>query len=135
MVGWLGLLGVALLSIGSTVPLGAVVGSLVKSPLAVFPMSLVASGHLLISGIFFPIETMPEWLAGIAKAFPVYWLGLLSRGVLVPESEAVVGWELAFALGLPAAWAVFRAASRSPRAPIHDTTSVGGQTGRGQEAA
>lgn len=104
--GWAALLGVALLAIAATVPLGAIVGSVFRSPLAVFPASLVAYGLLGVSGIFFPLAEAPLWLQVVANVFPVAGLAALARAVLVPDAAVLDGAELALSLGVPLVWAV-----------------------------
>lgn len=104
--GWAGLLGVALLAIAATVPLGAIIGSVFRSPLAVFPASLAAYGLLTISGVFIPLDALPDWLAVIAMAFPVAGLATLSRAVLIPGAEQLTTGEMALAVGVPVLWAV-----------------------------
>lgn len=104
--GWLGLLGVALLALVATVPLGAAAGSLLKSPVAVFPVSLIAYALVIVSGTFFPLDVLPAWLGGIVRVFPVYWLGELSRAVLLPEQTALGLVQTAFAIGVPLLWAI-----------------------------
>ncbi|UNX53647.1 ABC transporter permease [Georgenia sp. TF02-10] len=112
---WMGLLGVAVLTVAFAIPLGAVAGSIVKSPVAVLPVSLVAYGLLLISGVFTPLSSMPDWLAVIARCFPVYGVGLISRQVLLPGAETVETWELVLAIVVPTLWAIV-GAILAPRA-------------------
>jgi ABC-2 type transport system permease protein len=47
---------------------------------------------IAISGIFYPIASMPNWLQWIAQVFPIYWMGLGMRSALLPGSA--VGVEL-----------------------------------------
>lgn len=103
--GWLGLLGVAILSLAATVPLGAVAGAVAKTTMAVLPLALVSYGLMVISGIFFPISLMPPWVGAIAQIFPMYWLGLGSRAVLIPDSGFSDVWQAGLAIGVPLAWA------------------------------
>jgi len=44
----------------------------------------------VISGLFYPLSALPEWLQWIGQAFPLYWLGLGMRSALLP-------WEMASA--------------------------------------
>ena len=41
---------------------------------------------IAISGIFYPITALPDWVHPIALVFPVYWLGLGMRDALLPEA-------------------------------------------------
>lgn len=106
VAGWVALAGVAALTLFATVPIGAVAGSLVKSPLAIFPISLVAYALMSVSGIFFSIGDLPDWLTVPIKFFPVYWLGLLSRVTLVPGTTFDGVGQVVLAIGVPVAWAV-----------------------------
>jgi ABC-2 type transport system permease protein len=106
VAGWASLTAVAILTLFATVPMGAVAGSLIKSPLAIFPISLVAYALMSVSGIFFSIASMPDWLTVPIKFFPVYWLGLLSRVTLVPGTTFDSVGQALLAIGVPVVWAV-----------------------------
>ncbi len=76
---------VVVLGLLATAPMGAVIGSLVKSSgagvgLTFFPLVILVA----ISGIFYPIRALPVWVQWIAQVFPVYWLGLGLRSVFSP---------------------------------------------------
>lgn len=103
--GWIGLTGLAVLTLACTVPLGATLGSLVSSPFAVLPLSLAAYGLMLISGVFFPVAFLPDWIQLCVSFFPVYWLGELARAVLLP-GFVLGGGEFALAIVVPLAWGV-----------------------------
>lgn len=105
-LGIVAFLGLAALTLFAAVPLGSVIGAVLKSPLAVMPVSLVAYGLMVVSGIFFPISVLPEWVEVPAKLFPVYWLGLLGRSILVPGVELAGPLEAALAIGVPLLWGV-----------------------------
>jgi ABC-2 type transport system permease protein len=75
----------------ATAPMGAVIGSLVKSSGAGFGLTFFPLMALLaISGIFYPIRALPVWVQWIAQAFPVYWLGLGLRSVFSPTAAAAL---------------------------------------------
>jgi ABC-2 type transport system permease protein len=109
--GWLMLLAVFLVGMLATMPWGAVVGASVKSSGAAFGLSFLPMLLLIaISGIFYPITAMPDWVHPIAMVFPVYWLGAGMRDALLPEAAGVAElggefhtWETFGVLGL---WAV-----------------------------
>ena len=111
VTGWLMLLAIFLLGMMATMPWGAVVGASVKSSGAGFGLSFLPMVLLIaISGIFYPITGMPDWVHPIAMVFPVYWLGAGMRDALLPEAAgaAELGcqfhtWETFGVLGL---WAV-----------------------------
>lgn len=47
-------------------------------------------GRTGISGIFYPIFALPEWLQWIGEIFPIYWLGLGMRSALLPDALSSV---------------------------------------------
>ncbi|MFD6172937.1 ABC transporter permease [Streptomyces coeruleorubidus] len=94
----------------ATLPIGAVIGSLVSSPRTVGLLMLPVMGLVVISGIYFPLSELPQWLQTVAQIFPVYWLGLGLRAALLP-SEAVAAeigasWQHLETAGVLGAWAV-----------------------------
>lgn len=111
LTGWLMLVAVFLLGMMATMPWGAIVGASVKSSGAGFGLSFLPMIVLVaISGIFYPITGLPDWIHPVAMVFPVYWLGAGMRDALLPDAAgaAEVGgqfhtWETFGVLGL---WAV-----------------------------
>ncbi|HEY6408615.1 MAG TPA: ABC transporter permease [Ktedonobacteraceae bacterium] len=84
-------LGVLVLGLLATAPIGAVIGSLVKSSGAGFGLTFFPLVALVaISGIFYPISALPAWVQWIAQIFPVYWLGLGLRSVFSPAAAAAL---------------------------------------------
>jgi ABC-2 type transport system permease protein len=71
---------------------------------------LPSLGLAAISGIFYPISSLPQWAQGIAQVFPMYWMGLGMRSALLPGSAVVVeigqSWRHLETLGVLAVWAV-----------------------------
>ncbi|TVT48619.1 ABC transporter permease [Amycolatopsis rhizosphaerae] len=106
----LSLVGVLALGLVATMPLGAVIGSLVSSPRSMGVVMLPMMGLIAISGIFYPITALPSWLASIGQLFPVYWLGLGTRSALLPDAMAAVeighGWRHLEMVGVLGLWAV-----------------------------
>jgi len=107
---WLKLAGILLLGLMATLPIGAILGALFSNAQSIGIISLPMMGLVAISGIFYPITALPGWLQRAAQEFPVYWLGLGMRSVLLPNamSAAEIGgsWrqpEMIFVLG---GWAV-----------------------------
>ncbi len=105
------LLWVLVLGLLATAPLGAVIGSLVKSSGAGFGLTFFPLVALVaISGIFYPIRALPIWVQWIAQVFPVYWLGLGLRSAFSPAAAAALEPGGSFrplaTLLVLAAWAV-----------------------------
>jgi ABC-2 type transport system permease protein len=89
---WLTLAWVLLLGLVATQTIGAMLGALIASPRGAGYISLPVRGLIAISGIFYPVTALPEWLQWIAQVFPIYWLGLGMRAALLPDSA--VGVEI-----------------------------------------
>ncbi|WP_329386925.1 ABC transporter permease [Streptomyces sp. NBC_01716] len=112
-VSWILLLGMA-----ATLPVGAILGSAFSSARAQGLIQLPVLGTIAISGIFYPLTSMPEWVQWLAQTTPIYWLGLGMRSALLPDSAASVEiagswrpWETAGVLGL---WSVLGLALAPP---------------------
>jgi ABC-2 type transport system permease protein len=107
---WLMLAWVLLLGLVATLPLGAAIGALAANPRTLGLLSLPIMGMIAISGIFYPITSMPGWLQGVAQVFPIYWLGLGMRSALLPDAAAVVelgqSWRHLETVGVLGLWAV-----------------------------
>ncbi|MFR9780530.1 ABC transporter permease [Micromonospora sp. MS34] len=107
---WLTLLCVAVLGLVATLPMGAVLGSLIENPRNLGLVMLPNMGLIALSGIFYPINGYPGWLQAVAQVFPIYWLGLGMRSALLPDSMAAVelghSWRHLETLGVLGAWAV-----------------------------
>lgn len=87
---WLLLIVVLLLAIAAMMPWGAVLGSIFRSMMGL-AWSIMGIYVLAgISGIFYPITALPNWLQWIAQATPVYWIGLGIRAVMMPPEGALV---------------------------------------------
>ncbi|QBS42064.1 ABC transporter permease [Nocardia sp. CS682] len=107
---WATLTWVMVLGLLATLPIGAVFGSVFADPrnfaLMTFPiMALVA-----VSGIFYPITSMPGWVQGAAQVFPVYWLGLGMRSALLPDEAVAIelgqSWRHLETVGVLGIWAI-----------------------------
>lgn len=107
---YLHLLAVLLIGFFATMPIGAALGSLTNSARSVGLITLPVMGLGAISGIFYPITALPEWVQGIAQVFPMYWLGLGMRSALLPDSAVVVeigqSWRPLPTLAVLVAWSV-----------------------------
>lgn len=107
---WLSLLWVMAIGLVATMPIGAVFGSLTSNARSIGLIMLPVMGLGAISGIFYPITALPEWLQAIGQVFPMYWLGLGMRSALLPDSTVMVeigqSWRPWETLGVLTAWAV-----------------------------
>jgi ABC-2 type transport system permease protein len=111
VTGWLQVLVLFVLGLLATMPWGAMVGSLVNSSQSGFGLSfLPAAGVIAISGIFYPISGLPDWVHPVAQVFPLYWLGLGMRAALSPEAAAAAeiggSWRHLETFGVLGVWAV-----------------------------
>ncbi|WP_055544154.1 ABC transporter permease [Streptomyces kanamyceticus] len=108
---WLTLAWVLVLGMLATLPFGAVLGSVFTSTRAQGIIQLPVLGLIAISGIFYPITALPEWLQSVAQVFPIYWLGLGMRAALLPDSAVTVeigeSWRQLETVGVLGAWVVF----------------------------
>jgi ABC-2 type transport system permease protein len=106
---WLTLAWVLLLGLLATLPLGAIIGSFVSDPRSLWVVILPIWGLIAISGIFYPITQLPEWLQWIGQLFPIYWLGLGVRSGLLPDALAAVeiggSWRHLETAGVLGLWA------------------------------
>lgn len=107
---WLALIWVLALGMAAALPIGAVLGSVFTSARSQGLITLPLLGMIAISGIFYPITSMPEWLQWIAQIFPFYWLGLGMRSALLPDAAVGVeigeSWRHLETIGVLGAWAV-----------------------------
>jgi ABC-2 type transport system permease protein len=108
--GWLTLAWLVPLAFVATMPLGAAIGSIFDNPRNIGLVMLPMIGLIAISGIFYPITSMPGWLQAVAQGFPVYWLGLGMRSAFLPDSLASVeltgSWRHLETFGVLGLWAV-----------------------------
>ncbi|UJW31791.1 ABC transporter permease [Saccharothrix sp. AJ9571] len=105
---WAGFVAVLVLGMAATMPLGAAIGSLTANPrnmgLVMLPFMALAA----ISGIFYPISALPEWVQWIAQVFPMYWLGLGMRSAMLPDALVVTeigeSWRHLETIGVLGVW-------------------------------
>lgn len=107
---WVTLLWVLVLGLVATLPIGAVFGSLFENPRTMGVVMLPVMALVGTSGIFYPINALPDWVQGIAQVFPLYWLGLGMRSAFLPDAMAAVeigqSWRTWETLGVLGTWAV-----------------------------
>lgn len=108
--GWLTLAWVVVLGLVASLPIGAIIGSVVDSPRSIGLIMLPMIGLIGISGIFYPLSLMPPWLQAAGQLFPLYWLGLGVRSALLPDTALAVeignSWRVLETVGVLGAWAV-----------------------------
>lgn len=109
-IDWFTLVWVIALGLVATLPLGAVAGSLFSNPRNSGLIMLPVMGLVAVSGIFYPISSMPDWVQSLAQVFPIYWLGLGMRSAMLPDGLSAVeigeSWRHLETLGVLGAWAV-----------------------------
>lgn len=105
--GWWTLLWISVLGLFATLPIGAVLGALARTPVMLGLASLLIYGSLAISGVFYPLSALPGWLQILGQTLPTYWVGLGMRSALLPEAAVALeiggSWrtvETVLALGL-----------------------------------
>ncbi|HZG89503.1 MAG TPA: ABC transporter permease [Pseudonocardia sp.] len=107
---WFGLVGWTALGLLACLPLGILVGSLVRSPRTIGGLGFVFTiGLSLVSGVFRPVQELWEWVQVLVQVFPVYWLGVGLRSVFLPPEAAALEiggyWRVLEAAGVLGAWA------------------------------
>ncbi|WP_406673820.1 hypothetical protein WBK31_35175 [Nonomuraea sp. N2-4H] len=125
------------LGIVAMLPIGVILGVVVRHPRQLSFVSLLLMGMTAISGIFYPLALQAPYLRLTGQLFPLYWLGLGMRSAMLPAELAATeiggSWrpvETAAVLGLWAAAATalallalrrmsHRAAGSRPRAAGH----------------
>ena len=65
---------------------------------------------IAVSGVFYPITSLPVWLQWVGQVFPVYWLGLGMRSTMLPADAAAAeigdSWRHLETFGMLGLWAV-----------------------------
>ncbi|MFB4303161.1 ABC transporter permease [Actinomadura sp. NTSP31] len=108
---WLTLLWVLALGTLAVVPFGAALGTLLPGPRnAASILSLPVMGLMVVSGVLFPVTSLPAQVQWIAQAFPLYWEGLGLRSAFLPDAmlagEIGGSWRPLETAGMLGAWAV-----------------------------
>jgi len=107
---WLTLLWLVPLGFVATMPIGAVLGSIIDNPRNLGLITMPIIGVVAISGIFTPIGSIPGWLQGVAQVFPIYWLGLGMRSAFLPDALTAVemgdSWRHLETFGVLTLWAI-----------------------------
>lgn len=107
---WLLFVAVCLLGLVATMPAGAVLGCLVKGPMAMAVIGMVTMASMSISGIFYPLAALPTWLQWVGQALPTYWIGMGLRAALLPPEAAALelhgSWQPVTMFAMLVAWSV-----------------------------
>lgn len=78
------LAGVAVLGGLAFVAIGFFLGAFAKTEQGFFPIAQVITFPMLfLSGIFFPLDTMPDWIRPLVSAMPLTYLGDAMRQLMV----------------------------------------------------
>jgi ABC-2 type transport system permease protein len=108
---WLVLLGLIVFGLLATLPWGAVIGAVARTPATVFGLGMVpVMAVTAVSGVFYPITALPGWAQAVGQAFPMYWLGLGARAAVLPEAAVAAelggSWRTGPTLAVLGVWAV-----------------------------
>lgn len=106
-----GVLGLLVLGVLACLPLGFALGSIFKNPRSLGGWGfLVLGGLIYVSGVFMPILSLPWFVQIVGQVFPLYWLGLGMRSVLLPDAAVAIeigeSWRTLETLGVLGIWAV-----------------------------
>ncbi len=110
LLGWLHFAGVVVFGLAALVPLGLLIGSLLRSTKGVFSVGITAiAAVMVVSGITQPITELSGWAQAIGQTLPVYWIGLGTRSALLPDAVAAVEiggtWRIGTTFLVLGAWA------------------------------
>ncbi len=99
---WPAIIGFIVLGALAFTALGYVLASFARTEEAATGLTqIVQLPMMFLSGIFFPLEVMPEWLRGVATAMPLTYLGDALRQTMVGgtpfaplplDALVLVGW-------------------------------------------
>ncbi|MQA63999.1 MAG: ABC transporter permease [Actinophytocola sp.] len=111
MIAWLMVLGIAALGLLAVLPIGMIVGSLIKGPNKIGTWGMLPMVIMFgTSGIFYPLQELWEWVQVAVQLLPMYWLGLGMRSALLPADAAAAelggSWRTLEMLGVLGAWAI-----------------------------
>ncbi|WP_331721256.1 ABC transporter permease [Streptomyces sp. NBC_00212] len=109
--GWMTLGWVLFLGLAAVVPIGTAIGaSLPNARGAVALLMMPVFALMAVSGVFFPVTSMPSWLQTIAEIFPLKWLAQGIRSATMPDSALIAetghSWQHWQTAGVLTAWAI-----------------------------
>lgn len=107
---WFTLAWVLALGLAATLPVGAVLGAAIASTRSLGVVTLLFMLLASVSGVFYPITALPDWLQGVGQVFPLYWLGLGLRSAVLPDALAAAeiggSWRSLTTVAVLGAWTV-----------------------------
>ncbi|GGT38645.1 MULTISPECIES: ABC transporter permease [unclassified Streptomyces] len=106
---WCTLLWVITLGLVALALTGAAIGAVLPNPRQALAWVMIPMfGLLFVSGIFFPVTSMPQWLQIIGQVFPLKWIAQGIRSALLPDSalvaETAQSWQHWETFGVLGAW-------------------------------
>ena len=106
---WCTLVWVITLGLVALALIGAAVGAVLPNPRQALAWVMIPMiGLLFISGIFFPVTSMPQWLQVIGQVFPLKWIAQGVRSALLPDSAVVAetgqAWQHWETFGVLGGW-------------------------------
>lgn len=87
---WALFLAFCILGLAATMPAGALLGAALSGPLALGIVSMGIYATMAISGLFYPLASLPTWLQWIGQVLPTYWLGVGLRAAMLPPAAAAL---------------------------------------------
>lgn len=107
---WFTLAWVLALGLAATLPVGAVLGAAIASTRSLGVVTLLFMLLASVSGVFYPITALPDWLQGVGQVFPLYWLGLGLRSAVLPDALAAAeiggSWRSLTTVAVLGGWTV-----------------------------
>lgn len=92
----LSFLAATMISMASIVSIGFLIASVVPTARFAQPIgAIVLYPMLILSGIFFPISTLPPWLEQVVRALPFTYAVSLIRGIWIGESWGAHVYDVA----------------------------------------
>ncbi len=106
---WLLLLAVLMTGFVASILAGAVVGALLPNPRGSLALvSLLMLGLMFVSGVFYPVTSMPRALQLLGEVFPLKWMAQGVRAATLPDAlkaaETGGSWQLPLVFGVLATW-------------------------------
>ncbi|MFJ5557831.1 ABC transporter permease [Streptomyces sp. NPDC093250] len=108
---WATLVWVLALGLVALALLGATVGALLPNPRQALALVMIpVLGLLFVSGVFYPVTSMPRWLQIVGEIFPLKWIAQGVRSAVLPDSALVAetagSWQHWETAGVLLAWIV-----------------------------